>query len=127
MIDEMSRGVLMKDEIFLTQFYSSFLSLCKRDGMTPSAAAKKAGISSGAPTAWKNGAVPKPAQRDKLCKLFSVSDDELLGYKKEKPSADGEELTPEEKELYEILDSCGPDMVKAILEVAKIIKNREGG
>ena len=47
----------MKDEIFLTQFYSSFLSLCKRDGMTPSAAAKKAGISSGAPTAWKNGAV----------------------------------------------------------------------
>ena len=63
----------------------------------------------------------------RLEKLFSVSDDELLGYKKEKPSADGEELTPEEKELYEILDSCGPDMVKAILEVAKIIKNREGG
>lgn len=116
----------MNDEFFSTQFYASFLSLCKRDGITPSAAAKKAGISSGAPTAWKNGAVPKPAQRERLCKLFGVSDDEILGYKKEKPSADGGELTPDEKELYEILDSGGPDMVKAILEVAKIIKSREG-
>ena len=106
----------MKDEIFLTQFYSSFLSLCKRDGMTPSAAAKKAGISSGAPTAWKNGAVPKPAQRDKLCKLFSVSDDELLGYKKEKPSADSRELIgPKKQALIDKVKIMSDSEVDAFL------------
>lgn len=79
----------MKDEEFYSPFYESFLSLCKREKISPTAAAKKAGISSGAPTAWKKGAVPKPEQRKKLCEIFGVDDTVLLGYKTEKPASDG--------------------------------------
>ena len=71
----------MKDEKNFSRFYTSFVSLCKKHNLSPTAAAKAAGISSGAPTAWKNdGSVPKPAQREKLCSLFGVTDEELLGY-----------------------------------------------
>jgi len=63
-----------------TPFYNSFLLLCSRKGVSPSVAARDAGISSGAPTAWKRGAVPKPAQRQRLCDYFGVTDDILLGY-----------------------------------------------
>lgn len=61
-------------------FYSAFLSLCTQKGVSPSVAARDSGISSGAPTAWKNGAIPKPAQREKLCLYFGVTDEVLLGY-----------------------------------------------
>lgn len=82
----------MFDEKIFSPFYSSFLFLCSQKGVSPSVAARDAGISSGAPTAWKKGAVPKPAQRKKLCTYFGVTDEVLLGYtKKEKaPTPDGE-------------------------------------
>lgn len=71
----------MKHEKIFSPFYETFLRLCKENSLSPSAAARKAGISSGAPTAWKNyGAIPKPAQRAKLCDLFGVTDEVLLGY-----------------------------------------------
>lgn len=72
----------MKDENNYTPFYKTYLALCERENLSPTAAAKAAGISSGAPTAWKNkGAVPKPEQRQKLCNFFRVTEEELLGYK----------------------------------------------
>lgn len=70
----------MKNEKNFTEFYLSFMKLCRREGKSPSVVAREAGISSGAPTAWKNGAVPKQAQRNKLCEYFGVTDNELLGY-----------------------------------------------
>lgn len=80
----------MFNEISFSPFYKSFLSLCSQKGVTPSVAARDAGISSGAPTAWKRGAIPKPAQREKLCDYFGVTDEVLLGYDIEKvPTSDG--------------------------------------
>lgn len=78
----------MKDEIIFTPFYSSFLNLCKKKNLSPTAAAKKAGISSGAPTAWKyKRATPRPEQLKKLCLFFDVSENELLGYSEQKESS----------------------------------------
>lgn len=74
----------MLDEKSFSPFYQSFLSLCSQKGVSPSVAAHDAGISSGAPTAWKRGAIPKPAQREKLCNYFGVTDKVLLGYGREK-------------------------------------------
>lgn len=61
-------------------FYATFIKLCSSKGLSPSAVAQEAGISSGAPTAWKKGSIPKPAQRKKLCEYFGVTDTQLLGY-----------------------------------------------
>ena len=82
----------MLNEKNFSPFYSSFLALCSQKGVAPSVAARNSGISSGAPTAWKNGAVPKPAQREKLCAYFGVSDETLLGYKnaEKTPTLEGE-------------------------------------
>lgn len=96
----------MKDEIIFTPFYSSFLRLCKKKNLSPTADAKEAGISSGAPTAWKyNGAIPRPEQKKKLSVFFDVSENELLGYseQKEKLLTQGGELTKEQKEIVDKL------------------------
>ena len=76
------------DQPFPSHFYQTFLSLCRERKMSPTAVAKEAGISSGAPTAWKKGAVPKPEQRRRLCVFFGVSDEYLLGYGEKSPAAE---------------------------------------
>lgn len=105
----------MKDEFVLTPFYSSFLSLCKQNGISPTEAAKRAEISSGAPTAWKRkGAIPKPEQRKKLCDLFGVEDEELMGYsnpEKEKPTETGELM------LEDIMDALSILPREALLDI----------
>ena len=101
----------MKHENNFSPFYARFLELCNKAGKSPGAIAKEAGISSGSPTAWKNGAVPKPAQRMKLCEYFGVSENYLLGYeqKDNTPAASSDrdvdrfmdlftKLTPEQQE-----------------------------
>lgn len=94
----------MLNEEKFTPFYAAFLRLCKANGMSPSAAAKKAGISSGAPTAWKNnGSIPKPEQRKRLCKLFDVTDLELMGYEIMDPILPEQStrgMTAEEREAH---------------------------
>lgn len=107
----------MKDEIIFTPFYLSFLRLCKKKGLSPTAVAKKVGIASGAPTAWKNnGAIPRPEQLKKLCVFFDVSENELLGYseQKEKPPAHGRE--PMYPEWYGKLTSEEIEQVRKYAE-----------
>lgn len=112
----------MKDEIIFTPFYSSFLMLCKKKNLSPTAAAKEAGISSGAPTAWKyNGAIPRPEQLKKLCVFFDVSENELLGYSEQKENSPpiGEppkynQLTPENRAMIDDL-------------IEKLLKSQSGG
>ena len=117
----------MKDEIFYTPFYSSFLELCNKAGKSPSAVAEEAGISSGAPTAWKKGAVPKKTQRAKLCAYFDVSDDVLLGYKKETPpTPEGGGLDPLDMEALNLFRQLWPDNRKHLLEIAQsLLKAQE--
>lgn len=84
---------------------------------------------------WANGTIGKWSKgkkyppHDKLQMIsdyFGISVSELTGEQKEKPSADdGEELSPEEKELYEILESASPDMIRAILDIAKIVQKED--
>lgn len=109
----------MKDEKNFSPFYLSFMRLCAKEGITASAAAHKAGISSGAPTAWKNdGAIPKPAQREKLCKLFGVSDEELLGYtQKKEPAA---QVGGGSSEIDIIFSQLTPSRQTKLLELARL-------
>lgn len=91
----------MKNENF-TRFYSTFLKLCEKHGYTVHGAAKAAGVSSGSPTAWKNGATPRQDQREKLCALFGVTDDVLMGYENKKAPATDADLSDDERELLEL-------------------------
>lgn len=116
----------MKDEIIFTPFYSAFLTLCKRNKISPTEAAKRAGISTGAPTAWKRkGAVPRPEQLKKLCLLFDVSENEIMGYsvQKEKPPAEPEAADSLKQELHSIIDRMSSKgKLMALLEKAEEIE-----
>ena len=86
---------------------------------------KEAGLTRGSISKWDDHA-PSYEKLKKVADYFGVSVLELTGEQEKKPPADGEELSPEEKELYEILDSSSPEVIRAILEVAKVIKKQEG-
>lgn len=109
----------MLNENNCSPFYSSFLSLCNKANLSPTAVAKKTGIASGAPTAWKNGAVPKPAQRKKLCEFFGVSDEELLGYKKDPIGVEPDGDDPLNKQLIDLLRQASPEQKKAWISLLK--------
>lgn len=97
----------MKHEYTFTPFYLSFLRLCKKNGKSPTSVAQEAKLSPGSPTAWKNGAVPRRAQREKLCAYFGVTEDELLGYKKEEPASSNRGGW--EEEAIRLLNNLSPD------------------
>lgn len=113
-----------------TPFYSAFLSLCQQKGVSPSTAAKEADISSGAPTAWKNGAVPKPAQRAKLCRYFGVSDEQLLGYeqKEKAPTSEGERQISDDDLKFALwggTDDIDDDDLEDVRNYAAFVRERK--
>lgn len=109
-------------------FYDKYVQLCKRRGVSPSAAAIEAGLSKSLVTKWKANKVdvPSPDVLKKLSAYFGVPVSELLGeeemgIKKEQPiEIDG--LSDELKELIIHLKELPEDKIQMLLQVAKSIK-----
>lgn len=59
-------------------FYENLLKLCSANRTTPTAVAKELGLSSGAPTFWKNGSVPRASTLQKIADHFGVDVKELI-------------------------------------------------
>ena len=62
-----------------TIFFQRFYELCRRNGTSPNAIREELGASSGSITAWKQGALPRPAMVAKIADYFGVTVDYLLG------------------------------------------------
>lgn len=71
-------------------FYDNYINLCVRDGISPSAAAKKAELASAHVYKWKKGAKPNDATICKLMNANSWSREELLGNNKKAPTISGD-------------------------------------
>lgn len=54
-------------------FYESFLSLCARAGITPSAAAEAIGLSRSSVNGWKNGKMPRESTLERIAQLFNTT------------------------------------------------------
>ena len=109
-------------------FYDKYAQLCKRRGVSPSAAAVEAGVSKSLVTKWKTNKVdvPSPDVLKKLSAYFCVPVSELLeenDVKKEQPTEyDG--LSEKRKELMQFALSVPEDKAEMILQVMKtILKN----
>lgn len=59
-------------------FYSNLKELCLRHETTPTVVAKELGLSTGLPTYWKRGSIPKSDTLQKIADYFHVTTDELL-------------------------------------------------
>lgn len=74
----------------MTVFFRRLLELCDRCGTNPSNVARNIGISTSAPTRWRNeDAIPQKRTLIKIAELFNVTVEYLLGQ---------EELTQESKQ-----------------------------
>lgn len=60
-------------------FYKRVRELCEDQNMTVNELVKKLKLSSGSPTAWKNGTIPRAVTVQKIADFFHVSTDYLLG------------------------------------------------
>lgn len=73
-------------------FYNNYINLCVRDGISPSAAAEKAGLAPAHVYKWKKGAKPSDFTICKLMNANGWTKDELL-WEKEKATALGGDLS----------------------------------
>lgn len=112
-------------------FYDKYAQICKRRGISMSAAALEAGLSKSLVTKWKRNNVetPSPDVLKKLSAYFNIPVSELLGEesegKKEKPIVQDDGLSKEMVELIDELKELHKDDVLMLLQVARSIRKRD--
>lgn len=103
-------------------FYDKYAQLCKRRGVSMSAAALEAGLSKSLVSKWKVNKVdvPSPDVLKKLSAYFGMPVSELLGEEeKEKPTAQGDGLTENQRILIEFAKSLSEDQAALALRLLK--------
>ena len=110
-------------------FYDRYAHMCKQRGISMSAAALEAGLSKSLVTKWKVNKVevPSPDVLKKLSTYFNIPVSELLGEennedKKEKPTAQGDELSKDMMELIDCIKKLPEDKIQMLLQVARSIR-----
>ena len=100
-------------------FWDNFVRLCNKVGKYPNTVAAEVGVkSTGTVTGWKNGAKPRQSILKKLCDYFGVTEADLMGddsAQKEKPTAQGGELTEKDVALVKWFRSLPEEKLRAIL------------
>ena len=110
-------------------FYDKYAQLCKRRGVTVSAAAMEAGLSKSLVTKWKTNKVdvPSPDVLKKLSAYFGIPVSELLeenGTKKEQPTEyDG--LSKNRKALIDFAMSISDEKAEKFLRLLQSIEEAD--
>ena len=105
-------------------FYDKYAQICKRKGISMSAAALEAGLSKSLVTKWKVNKVevPSPDVLKKLSAYFGMPVSELLGEEKEKPTIPEDDgLSEKRKALIEFAKSVPEEKADLILKVIQSI------
>ena len=117
----------------ISEFYKRLRNLCEERNMTVNELVKILDLSSGSPTAWKNGTVPRNATLVKIADYFRVSVDYLSGKEeKETPLINGdEELTeyvemlknrPECRMLFQLSKNATKEAVEAAVRIIEALR-----
>ena len=106
-------------------FYDKYAHICKQRGISMSAAALEAGLSKSLVTKWKVNKVevPSPDVLKKLSTYFNIPVSELIEEdKKEKPTAQDDELSDAKRKLIDKIKKLPEDQVLLLLQVAERIQ-----
>ena len=112
-------------------FYDKYAQLCKRRGISMSAAALEAGLSKSLVTKWKANKVevPSPDVLKKLSTYFGIPVSELLGEEKdeqkEKPTVNDDELSDDMKKLINRIKKLPEDKIRILLDLAESIQPQD--
>lgn len=103
-------------------FWSVFVGLCAKRGVSPNAVAKELALSSGSVTSWKGGAIPRPTTIKKIADYFSVSPDLFLAETddpsiKKAPGINAEGLSAARKALLDAVDGLTDEQCEKLLGI----------
>lgn len=110
-------------------FWSVFVDLCAKRGVSPNAVAKELTLSSGSVTSWKGGAIPRPTTIKRIADYFGVSPDlflektDDLGIKKA-PDPKIEGFVPTMKDWEEQAENWTDDQILQAMQKLVEIQQR---
>lgn len=110
----------------ISEFYKRLRDLCEERNMTVNELVKILNLSSGSPTAWKNGAVPRTVTLIKIADYFGVSDRYLTGEEEQKNNAPDElVLTEDEIRILTAFREMSPERQKALADLLGIADSQK--
>ena len=104
-------------------FWEKFIRLCQERGKTPTTVVLDLGLSKSSVTYWKQGKAPHPATLTKIAEYFSVGVGALL---EEQGDTNTASITPEEKNLLNLIKALTDDEVKQVSDYIDFIISKRG-
>lgn len=112
----------------ISEFYKRLRDLCEERNMTINELVKILDLSSGSPTAWKNGTIPRNATLVKIADYFGTSTDYLVGKESRKaPTTNGERSISDDDIKFALFGGDGEitdEMYEEVKDFAEYIKKR---
>lgn len=106
-----------------TNFYMRYCELCANKEMSASGVASAIGLSNAAANGWKKGKLPNDTTLAKLSAYFGVTVEYLKGEETKKDPATNGEVSPEKRELLDLIDSLSDDQCRKLAGLIKEAKN----
>ena len=107
-------------------FYDVFSELCKKRGISDTAAIQAINLSTGNLKNWKNGRTPKPEILKKVADYFNVSVDYLLGKTDVKNDDEKSTVTDDDIKFAlfgEVADKIPDEKLQEVKNFAQFIKD----
>lgn len=104
-------------------FWEKFCKICQERGTTPTAVVLALNLSKGSVTHWRQGKTPHPATLTKIANHFGISVSQLI---ENDTDATTITITPEEKNLLELIKSLTEDEVKQASDYLEYIISKRG-
>lgn len=112
--------ILHKNGVFVLSFYNKYIRLCTEKGISPSAAAIEIGLRKSNVTYWKsNRNNPSDATLQKIADYFGVTVEYLKSEETKKDPATNGEVSPEKRELLDLIDSLSDDQCRKLSNIIK--------
>lgn len=114
--------------VIISEFYKRLRDLCEERNMTVNELVKILDLSSGSPTAWKNGTVPRNATLIKIADYFGITTDYLLGKENKKaPTVSSErdiDMSEVDVAFYGEYKELTDDDQKTIRDMVRVMRER---
>ena len=112
----------------ISEFYKRLRDLCEERNMTINELVRILNLSSGSPTAWKGGAIPRTATLVKIADYFGVSTAYLKGEENKKaPTGNGERdiLDDVDVAFYGDFKELNDDQKETVRDMVRLMRQRE--
>ena len=112
----------------ISEFYKRLRDLCEERNMTVNELVKILDLSSGSPTAWKNGTLPRNATLIKIANYFGITTDYLSGTENKKaPAENGERdiLDDVDVAFYGDFRELTEDEKETVRDMVRLMRQRK--